>query len=202
MLFVARRRAVPAVFLGAAAALLAACGHVPVSSLPSLMRIDFKTTNLGDLRATILIPAEIMPLPGTAKLTIKVTGGGGDHERQALLEEVTDKGELATLPQPVPADMRMIAYRLPPMEAAKLNVFRSEIMAETGTTARRNLTIGIGIDKFCHTAPLREGPAYMTSYLRTSETRSHVVLTRNVDLKALAAEAKIDTDKVLTPCKS
>lgn len=189
------------VALAAAAGMaLAACGHVPLSSIPSLMKIDFKTTNLADLRATILIPNEIRPLPGTAKLTIKVTGGAGAHERQAPLEEVTDRVELATLPRPVAPGMRAIAYRLAPTEAARLSAFRAEMLAEHTAPGRRTLTIGVGVDKFCNSAPLRDGPAPMTSYLRTTETRDYVVLTRDVDLKKLATENGVDPEKALTPC--
>jgi hypothetical protein len=179
---------------------LSACGHVPLTSIPSLMKIDFNTTNLAELRATILIPEEVRPLPGAAKLTIKVTGGGADHERHARLEEVTDRVELAALPQPAPAGMRMISYKLPTAETAKLSAFRTEILAERATSGRRSLSIGVGVDKFCNSAPLRDGPAFMTSYLRTSETRQHVLLTRDVDLKKLATDHGVDPEKALTPC--
>jgi hypothetical protein len=190
-------------WLGAVALVLAGCGHVPLTSLPRLMQIDFKTTNLADLRATILIPEEIRPLPGAAQLTIKVKGGGSNHERRAVLEEVVDQSDRAGLPKPVPAGMRLITYRLAPTEAARLSAFRSEVLAEMQGqgSMRRDLTLGVGVDKFCNSAPLRDGPVFMTSYLRTSETREHVVLTHAIDLKKLAAEEKVDTAKMLTPCK-
>ena len=52
------------------AGLLAGCGHVPLTSLPKLAKIDVKTTDLAQLRAGINLPADIRPLPGGVTMTI------------------------------------------------------------------------------------------------------------------------------------
>lgn len=184
------------------APLLAGCGHVPLTSIPKLMRIDFDTTNLQDLRAAVLVPAQIKPAPKSVTMSITVMpGAGGRHERSYPLEEIDDPAEIAQLPAQGAAGTRLIAYRLAPRDAAQLDVFRAEMRELTKPSGQKNKgSIGLAASKVCQTGPLPGGPLYMTTYLRTSETGSYIVAARDVDLREAATTHKIDLATAIPPC--
>lgn len=187
---------------GAIAALLAGCGHVPLRSIPKLMKIDFDTTALQDLRAAVLVPAQLRPAPKGVTMTVTaLPATGGKHERIYALEPVTDAAELAQLPPHDAGKMRLIAYRLNPRDAAQLDVFRQEMKMVAKQNGQKNKgSLGISADKVCHTETLPQGPLYMTSYLKTSETGEYVVAAKDVDLREMAATHKIDLGTAIPPC--
>jgi hypothetical protein len=194
---------IPAVVgVGTLAALLASCGHVPLRSIPKLMKIDFDTTALIELRAAVLVPAQIRPAPKGVTMTVTaLPAAGGKHERVYALEPVTDAAELAQLPPHDAGRMRLIAYRLNPRDAAQLDVFRQEMQMVAKQSGQKNKgSLGISAEKVCHTESLPQGPLYMTSYLKTSETGEYVVAASNVDLRDMAATHKIDLGTAIPPC--
>lgn len=95
------------------ASLVAGCGHVPLASLPKLSKVDIRTTELSQLRAGISLPADVRPLPGGVTMTIvAMAKDGGRHERKAVLEEVRDAAELASLPVLVTPGRRFTLFKL------------------------------------------------------------------------------------------
>jgi len=184
------------------AALVAGCGHVPLTSLPKLSRIDFKTTNLADLRAGVSLPAEIRPLADGVRMTVTVNPrDGGRHERSMALEEVRDPAELAALPVVVTPGRRFTVYRLRLVDAANLTAFRAErILTPDGKNHPG--TLSVRVDKVCRTAEFGDKPIPVTSYLKTSETRDYVMLTRDLDLRDAVKEtdAKAELTDLIPPC--
>lgn len=184
------------------ASFLAGCGHVPLRSIPALMKIDFDTTSLSELRAAVLLPSQIKPTPTGVMLTVTaLPAAGGKHERIYALEPVTGAEELSQLPQHETGKTRLLAYRLSPRDAAQLDVFRQEMQLVAKQAGKKNKgSLGISASKVCHTESLPQGPLYMTSYLKTSETVNYVVLTKDVDLRDMAATHKIDLGTAIPPC--
>lgn len=184
------------------AAILAGCGHVPLRSIPKLLKIDFDTTALPELRAAVLLPAQIRPAPKGVIMTVTaLPAAGGKHERSYALEPVTDGAELAQLPPHDSEKTRLIAYRLAPGDAAQLDVFRQEMLAVAKQSGQKNKgALGISAEKICHSGGLSSGPLYMTSYLKTSETGEYVILAKDVDLREIAASHKIDLATAVPPC--
>lgn len=184
------------------AASAAGCGHVPLTSLPKLSRIDFKTTDLADLRSGVSLPAEIRPLPDGVVMTITVNArDGGRHERSATLQEVRDPAELATLPVVATPGRRFAVYRLKPADAALLSAFRQErILMPDGK--HNPGTLSIKVHKVCRTSELGAKPIPMTSYLKTSETQDYVMLTRDLDLREVLKETdpKAELADLIPPC--
>lgn len=184
------------------AALAGACGHVPLSSLPKLSRIDMRSTTLADLRAAISLPSDIRPLPGGVTMTIVINPkGGGRHERKVVLEEVRDAAELAALPVMTSPGRRLTVFRLSPSDATKLSVFREELLVGVGNSGNRG-SLALGADKACRTGELGDKPILMTSYLKTSETQDYVVVARDFDLREAVREVdpKIDLAVAIPPC--
>ena len=185
-----------------AAGLAGACGHVPLTSLPKLSKIDIRTTRLADLRASLSVPADIRPLPEGVTMTIVVEPKeGGRHERKAVLEEVRDAAELAALPVMVSPGRRLTVFRLSPADAARLTVFRDEMLLGASQGGNRG-SFSLAADKACRTGDLSGKPIPMTSYLKTSETQDYVLLMRDVDLRETvrALDPKIDLATAIPPC--
>lgn len=187
-----------------AASLAGACGHVPLTSLPKLSRIDIRSTSLADLRAGLSLPADIRPLPGGVTMTIVVEPKeGGRRERKVALEEVRDAVELAALPVMVSPGRRLTVFRLSAKDAARLGAFREERLLGAGQNGNRG-SLSLGADKACRLGDLSSKPIPMTSYLKTSETQDYVVVTRDLDLREAvrAVDPKIDLADAIPPCET
>ncbi len=180
---------------------LSACGHVPLTSIPKLLKIDFATTNIAEMRAAVRLPADIRPQPGG--VILKVTsepGAGGRHERSYALEEVADPLERAPL-LGAAKDGHLVVYRLGLRDAAQLAAFRQEMAAVEKSSGRKNRgSISIGAEKVCRTGALQDKPLYATSFLKTSETDGFVVLTSNVDVRGLAKAYNVDLGTAIPEC--
>ena len=184
------------------AALASACGHVPLSSLPKLSRIDMRSTTLADLRAAIGLPSDIRPLPGGVTMTIVINPrDGGRHERKVVLEEVRDATELAALPVMASTGRRLTVFRLSPADATKLSVFREELLVGASNSGNRG-SLALSADEACRTGELGDKPILMTTHLKTSETQDYVVVARDLDLREAvrAADPKIDLAVAIPPC--
>jgi hypothetical protein len=184
------------------AGLLAGCGHVPLTSLPKLAKIDVRTTDLAQLRAGISLPADIRQLPGGVTMTITaLPKDGGRHERKAVLEEVRDAAELASLPVLAAPGRRFTLFRLSAADVARLGAFREEMFAGPQQSGNRG-SLSLGADKACRLGDLSAEPVTMTGYLRTSETQDYVLLMRDFDLTEAvrAIDPKVDLATAIPPC--
>ncbi|MGO4403897.1 hypothetical protein AB4Z10_06475 [Bosea sp. RAF48] len=184
------------------AGLLAACGHVPLTSLPKLSKIDIRTTQLTDLRAGISLPADIRPLPGGVTMTIvALPKDGGRHERKVVLEEVRDANELAKLPVLAAPGRRFTVFRLSDGDAARISAFREEMFVGPQNSGNRG-SLALMAEKACRLGDLLGKPIPMTSYLKTSETQDYVLLTRDVDLgeAVRSVDPKLDLATAIPPC--
>jgi len=196
------RLASPALLL--LATLLAGCGHVPLTSLPKLARIDIRTTDLAQLRAWISLPADIRTLPGGVTMTIvALPKDGGRHERKVVLEEVRDAAELPSLPTPAAPGRRFTLFRLSPADAARIGAFREEMFAGPQNAGNRG-SLALGAEKACRLGELSAKPITMTGYLRTSETQDYVLLMRDFDLTEAvrAVDPKVDLATAIPPCSA
>lgn len=184
------------------AGLSAGCGHVPLTSLPKLAKIDVRSTDLSQLRAGISLPAGIRPLPGGITLTIvALPKAGGRHERKVVLEEVHDAAELASVPTLVAPGRLFTLFKLNSGDVAQLGAFREEMFAGPQNEGNRG-SLSLGADKACRTGELSGKPITMTGYLRTSETRDYVLLMKDFDLSAAARaiDPKIDLATAIPSC--
>jgi hypothetical protein len=167
--------------------ILAGCGHMPVTSMVKLARVDFAATEPAALRAAVKLPRAIRPRPQGVTLRIGVRLASGHEEAQHfLLREASDAGEMAALKDEIDADTHVFAFRLEPAEAQRLAAFRDGLkrkQAERGGSGGA-LTIAIRPDA-CRTGALPAGPVRATTYLRTAEMDGYVPLARDVDLRTV-----------------
>jgi hypothetical protein len=182
--------------------LLAGCGHVPLTSLPKLSKVDIKTTNLAELRAGISLPADIRTLPGGVTMTlVALPKDGGRHERKIALEEVRDAVELAKLPAMAAPGRRFTLFKLGTGDAARLGAFREEMFAGPQNSGNRG-SLSLEANKACRLGELTGKPIAMSGYLRTSETQDYVLLMRDFDLRQAVREIdpKLDLAAAIPPC--
>ncbi|TKW78955.1 MAG: hypothetical protein DI543_07715 [Bradyrhizobium icense] len=176
--------------IASAASALSGCGHMPVTSMVKLARVDFETSDPAQLRAAIKLPRELRTRPNGVSLRIAVRVGRAPEEaREFLLRELPPPAELA---REAGADTHIFAYRIDDADLPRLAAFRAELIARKSSGQRGSITISVQ-PQACKAAELPDGPVYLTTYLRTAETDSYVTLARDVDLRTLpAADAIVE----------
>jgi len=166
------------------AAVLAGCGSVPLPSLVQLSRVNAQTTDLAALRVAVRLPDAIKPRPGGVNMDVVVkVSGEPDQKATFLLTETRDAADLSGLAAAARPGFSTHAYRLAPSEIERLALIRAALSRKRQEGRGGSLGIGIATREFCLVGPLPSGPLLSTTYLSTSETRSYVVLTDDLDLR-------------------
>lgn len=107
-------------------ALMAACSHVPLSSLPKLARIDLSTTDLFAFRSAIRFP-DAYVAKGT-RMVVDLTIGDAPPRQIAFdLERVESATERAPLENERRPGAQLVAYRLPDTAIAEFEAIRRGI---------------------------------------------------------------------------
>lgn len=182
----------------AAAVSVAACGTVPITSIPQLSRIDGNTTDFSALRVAVRLPDAIRPRPSGVALQAKVKiAGSPDVEEQFILVESEDPADKDGL-DPSGNGFTTYAFRLSDADMARFEALRLGIRKAAAERRKGQLSLGIAVEEFCRAATPPPGPLLATTWLRTSETRSYVVVTRDVDL--LGEKALKGAFASLDPC--
>ncbi|MEZ5820410.1 MAG: hypothetical protein R3D82_06350 [Xanthobacteraceae bacterium] len=167
---------------------LAGCGHMPVTSMVKLARVDFETSDPAQLRAAIKLPRSLRPRPNGVALRIAVrVGRAPEQARDFLLRELPLSAELA---REAGTDSHVFAYRIDEADLPRLTAFRAELIAKKASGQGGAISISVKPEA-CRTDELPQGPLYLTSYLRTAETGGYVTLARDVDLRTIAPDQDI-----------
>jgi hypothetical protein len=169
---------------------LAGCGHMPVTSMVKLARVDFTATDPAGLRAAVKLPATVKPLHDQVRLRVTVRLASGKEESQDFrLTEVSDPSDVSLLRDEIEAGTHVFAYRLEPAEAARLAQFRDALKQQQTASGGRGgaLTLSIA-PEICREGEFPAGPVLFTTYLRTAETGGYVPLARDVDMRGVLRE--------------
>jgi hypothetical protein len=162
---------------------LTACGHMPVTSLLKLSKVDFATTDPQALRAAVAVPDSLLPQRVVLRLTGRIDKGP-DQREKFQLEEFADPALLDSVTG-TKAGLRIAAYRLTAADAARLSAFRTSLFrqkAASGGVGELEMTIH---PEACLISPPEQGPVLATTYLKTSETGTYVALARDFDLRTI-----------------
>ena len=184
-------------FVGA----LGGCGHMPVTSMLKLARIDFTNTDPAQLRAAVKLPRVVQPQPQGMALRIGVKLSGGQEEfEDFVLREVSEPKEVLVLHRELDADTHVFAYRLDPAEVVRLSAFRDALKKKQAASGGSGGSLTIAIrPQACRSGELPRRPVMVTTYLRTAETGGYVPLTRDVDLRTI--DPKQDLAAAIPPCR-
>ena len=171
---------------------MAGCGHMPVTSMVKLARIDFETTDPAQLRAAVKLPRALRPQANGVVLRIAVqVGRAPEDARDFMLLELPEPAELA---REAADGSHIFAYRIDDSDLARLKAFRNELIARktAGQSSGQKGSISISVrPQACKTSELPDGPLYFTTYLRTAETKDYVALARDVDLRSIVPNAAV-----------
>lgn len=178
----------PRLLLASICLAVAGCGHMPVTSMVKLARVDFETSDPAQLRAAIKLPRTVQPRPHGIVLRLAVTVGRNPEEaRDFVLRELPEPSELAG---EAGTNSHIYAYRLDDADVSRLAGFRAELMAKKSAGQHGGISISIR-PQACKTGELPDGPIYFTTYLRTAETGGYVPLARDVDLRTIVADGAV-----------
>ncbi len=186
---------------------VAACSHVPISSLPQLATLDLETADLTVLRAAVRAPKEIAPVPGGAFVVMSYWRQGEEARKtvvQATLEVETDPKALAALKDEERAGMRITVFRLTDEGRRKLEAARSAALAlksdELAKGRRASGSLAVSAEG-CVRGALPAGPLLLSTYLRLKPGGNFVTLIQDIDLRGLLAQAGSD-ESAMKPCEN
>lgn len=165
--------------LSALSALLTACGHIPVTSLLAMSRINFETTDISAMRAALRIPLAYQAREN--RMVVEITQEGKPpHRSDFTLERLTGAAELSLIGSEKRAGQELVVYKLPDAMIAKFEEMRTEARKAKDEKRKGSLTIKLEPD-FCYVAEPPKGSLVFSTYLRTSETRSYVPVLQDLD---------------------
>lgn len=184
-------------------AALAACGHIPVSTLWALRDFDAATVDPSALRAAIRLPEALEPRPRGVTLTVGWWRDGEEnrkHETKFALMETMAPEDVAPLAGERKAGTRLHAYRVDPADYAQIRALQQQFIAEKSRDpGKTHGSFGVGADA-CRRGELADGPLLTTSYLRARPFGDYLTLLKDVDLRTAVTTDK-PLDALLPPCE-
>jgi len=154
---------------------LSGCGHMPVTSMVRLARVDFQTTDPARLRVAVKLPHMLRARADGSVLRVAVRLASGREEaRDFALREVSETD----------VEPGAQAFALAAADIVQLRAFRAALMQKQTGGSGGSLTISVRPDA-CRSTPLPSGPVLFTSWLKTAETGGYVALARDVDLRTI-----------------
>ncbi|MBG0812460.1 hypothetical protein IY145_24325 [Methylosinus sp. H3A] len=182
---------------------LAACGHMPVSTLWALRSFDAANVDSKTLRAAIRMPEALEPRPGGVTLTVGWWRDGEEnnrHEAKFALLETTAPEDIAPLTGEKTAGTRLYAYRVDPADHARIRALQQRSLEEKARNpGATHGSFGVGADS-CRRGELPDGPLLTTSYLRTRSSGDYLTLLKDVDLRTAVTTEK-PLAALLPPCE-
>lgn len=163
------------------ASMVVGCGHVPVTSLPKLSRLDMMTLDARQLRVAVDMPDGLRVQTDSAVIItgLKASSAGPAVEERFVLEEVE-----FTEPGGTPPEGAQV-FRIPEADLPRLSALRDLVRQRKKAfpkETRGYLTVTTG---GCRTASLPSGPLLVDTLLKTSDAGTYFVLTNDVDLRKL-----------------
>ncbi len=177
------------------------CSTIPIASVLPLASINAETTSLSDLRVAVRLPEALRPRAGGVKLDVVLRIGGESERKVAfLLAESADPADLTGLADQRRTGFGLYAFRLAPTDIGGFESLRADAFAARKAGRAASLGMGVATRELCRAADLPGGPLLLTTYLKTSETRSYVTASENLDLRRPPnAESAVDLAS-LAPC--
>jgi hypothetical protein len=178
------------------AAALAGCGHMPVTSMLALSRVDFATTDPAQLRAAVKLPRAVRPRTVAMRILVKLRGGH-EEAQDFTLREVIDPRELLALHGKLDPDTHIYAYRFEAADLTRVQAFRAELLRKQGERRGGSLRIEVRPET-CRVGDVSGQPLRFSSYVRTGETGDYVPLVVDLDVRTLKPDA--DVAALIPPC--
>lgn len=178
---------------------LAACSHVPVSTIWALRNFDAATVDPTTLRAAVRLPDAFKPRRGGVTLTFGWWREGEEkREETFVLKETTAPEDVAPLVGEKKPGTRIFAYRVDPADYAAIRARQKSFIEEKARNDKTHGKLGVAADA-CRRGDLPDGPILTTTFLRTQPAGPYLTLLKNVDLREAVTKEK-PLEELLPPC--
>lgn len=180
---------------------LAACSHVPVSTMWALRNFDAATVDPSTLRAAVRLPETFEPQPRGVTLTVGWSREGGEkHEAKFFLRETAAPEDVGPLAGERKAGTRIYAYKVDPADYAAIRARQKEFLDEKARNPGKTRgSLGVGAEA-CRRGDFPQGPLLTTTYLRTQPSGAYLTVLKNLDMRE-AATAEKPLDDLVPPCE-
>lgn len=180
-------------FLALAAFTLGGCGHVPVTSMYKLSKVDIKTTDIEKLQVAVQIPeaVEVRDEGVTMVMSLKKTDKLPTLYERFELEAVSSANDSPVLAKHQKDYRKILIYRIARSDIRRFNRFRT-IQAGGEAEKKREGQVSIKT-ALCRTTGLKRSDIKLSTFLRTSETKEYVPLVLNVKLAEAYPKEQFET---------
>lgn len=185
------------------ALLLAACGHVPLTSMVKLRAFDLKTTDPEQLMVAVRHPDWIRIPQGGAVMIIKERSapeGPVVQRDEIVFERIEGAREPAGLASERRNGTTLSVFAVAPGDADRVRSVQRRLGARRSQDASRasgSLSVSV---KGCRVGPVPEGPVPVSTFLAAGEFDGFVPLLRDFDLKAAMREAGAPVEDTIASC--
>ncbi len=159
------------------------CSNVPVTSIPKLQAIDFKTTDLSKLATVAKIPNVIDTSTLEITYTVEIESGENKESFSSILQEWKGDAETqALIAKNAENGYQLLAYKFPSKDIAKAQSMRKlgdKWKEENGNAKGR---AGVFFKNICLKAEYKGEKLKGNLWVRTEETGSYILLLKNLDI--------------------
>jgi hypothetical protein len=186
---------------------LAACSHMPISTMISLRNFDFVEFDPAQLQIAVRLPDALEPLPGEAKLSVSFWSDGQEKDRiteqfnLSVDEGQQHKAQLARFQK---QGNKIFAFSLKDNDVERVRALQTKGRAmrkeATGQgQGKGHLELQINV-KSCRHGDLPSGPLMMVIYLKPDAATSYLVFLDDIELRQTASDAKVNLEAYIPPC--
>lgn len=185
------------------ALLLAACGHVPLTSMVKLRAFDLRTTDPAQLMVAVRHPDWIRIPQGGAVMVIEERGGpqGPVVQRDEIVfERIEDARATGRLAVERRRGTTLSVFAVAPADADRVRSVQRRLGARRSQgSSRASGSLSVSV-KGCRVGPVPEGAVPVSTFLAAGEFDGFVPLLRDFDLKAAMREAGAPVEDTIASC--
>ncbi|ASP35531.1 hypothetical protein [Labrenzia sp. VG12] len=183
---------------------VAACSHVPLTTMVKLSRFDLLKTAPDGLRIAVKYPDSIRIPDGGAQMRLTVTeksNGEVQLKEEFAFTRVDTAAEKAELAGALQSGWRVEVYRLPAGRIGAFKAFQSHLTdMSKGDREKVDGSMELSVDA-CLLSATRPDRILVSTFLKASELGGFVPLLKDADLRELMAAEDLDGDAApLGPC--
>jgi len=174
----------------ATALLLGGCLSTPITSLPRLLRLDFVSMDMDEVRAGLRLPDMLRIRPGDAVMTVRTTGAGQPAtEDRFVLVETTEEQDRVAIASEARRGHALSVWRVAPADVPRIAAIQQRVRESLVRGPRIRGSLEIKVSGGCRTAPIPAGPVLMSSFLKPARGETYITLTDGLDLRQLIPQS-------------
>lgn len=176
---------------GLVLAIVTACGHTPVSSLVKLRNFDPTTTDMEKFSIAVAIPNgfEVDEDGVTMVMGMRKKDGSEVKSEKFVLTTSLRRDDQIQAQRLKTSGRQILAYRVHPNDVERFNQIRRFALKKEKAKLWEG-SFGIGT-KICHIEEQLPKPVFVTTFIKSAETKDYVPFIVDLDLMKQAKHAEI-----------